>query len=1046
MNTSSFYIYNASAGSGKTYSLVKNYLKVLLQSGKREPFKNILAITFTNKAVAEMKERIIGALKDFSSPKITENENVMFIELCKELNMQPKVLHLKSKELLYSLLKNYAAFDVSTIDKFTQKLIRTFAFDLKLPLNFEVELDTDFMLNKAVDNLISRAGSNKQLTKLLVEFAIEKTDDDKSWDLAYDFNKISKLLVNENDIPYLETLKDKTLEDFDVLKTHLRNELKATESQIVKVASNTLNFISECGLDHSDFSRSTLPNHFIKASNLDLYRLYDNKLEENLAERKSIYNKTLDGTLAQTIEAILPELEVNYLNLKQLVYHHKFLSNFYKNITPLSVLNLINQELNLIKEEQNTILISEFNTIVSNEVKNQPAPFIYERIGEKFKHYFIDEFQDTSQMQWSNLIPLIGNALSGENASAMLVGDAKQAIYRWRGGKAEQFIDLFNQNKNPFNINIELKSLDNNYRSTEAIIDFNNSFFEHLSSVVFSQKEHKDLYLNSKQNVISKNKGLVNISFLNITDDEGRDNIYPEHVLAQIKQCVNLGYSYSDICILVRKTKEGIAIANYLSDNHIDIVSSETLAIERSSEVNFIVALLHYLLNPSNQEFKIKVLSFLADKLNISNKHEFYTKHINLEIDAFYKSIYDYGINFNTNEVLQLPVYELVETIIYKFDLVEGSNAYIQFFLDFVFNFSNKHSSSISDFLAHYEQKKDKLKITSSDDNQAVKIMTIHKSKGLEFPIVIFPYADLDIYREIEPKVWFSLDEKAFCGFSEALLSYNKDIAEFGNQGLGIYNAHQAELELDNMNLLYVALTRAVNQLYIISSVNFDPKGILKVNEKLYSGLFINYLQNISEWDNHKLSYSFGEIEKANIELVSKEVNSAHNRFISIPKKEHNINILTKAGLLWDTSQKEALEKGNLIHEIMAQIKTNNDIDIALTSFLISGVINNEQHTYLKEIVNSIVFHPKLESYFSKDYTIYNERDIITENSIILRPDRLLINNKEEVVILDYKTGKPDNKHKQQLQIYQNALEAMNFSVIKKILIYIDEQLLIKEV
>ncbi|PTM04386.1 MAG: DNA helicase UvrD [Bacteroidetes bacterium] len=1046
MNSSSFYIYNASAGSGKTYSLVKAYLKVLLKSNKQEPFKNILALTFTNKAVAEMKERIINALKEFSNSDIINTENSMFSELSEELNIEPEKLHQKSKQLLYSILKNYAAFDVSTIDKFTQKLIRTFAFDLKLPLNFEVELDTESLLSKAVDNLISRAGSDKQLTKLLIEFAIEKTDDDKSWDIAYDFNKISKLLVNENDIPYLETLKDKTLDDFKNLKTKLKTNLKSTESGIVEIANNTLDFISESGLEYSDFSRSTLPNHFSKASQLDLNRLYDNKLQENLSERKSIYNKTLDPNLVETIEEILPELETKYLNLKQLVFKHKFLSNFYKNITPLSVLNLINQELSLIKEEQNKLLISEFNTIVSDQVKNQPVPFIYERIGEKFKHYFIDEFQDTSQMQWENLIPLIGNVLSGEHATAMIVGDAKQAIYRWRGGKADQFINLSNNTSNPFNIDSEFNPLDNNYRSSEAIVEFNNGFFKHLSTYLFSDEDHKLLYHNSTQNTISDKKGFVNLSFLNITTDDDRNLMYSEKVLSQIKGCIENGYEYSDICVLVRKSKEGIAIANYLSDNGIDIISSETLALNRSIEVNFIIASLSYLLNPSNSEFKIDVLQYLAIKLNVKSKHDFYKQHIDLHLEDFYQSFQNQNISFNPTEALHLPIYELVETIIYEFKLIEDSNAYVQFFLDFVFSFSQKNSASISDFLVHYEQKKDKLKISSSNRKDAVQIMTIHKSKGLEFPIVIFPYADLDIYKELEPKIWFSLDEEEFSGFSYTLLNYNKDVSEFGEQGLNSYNKHQAELELDNINLLYVVLTRAVSQLHVISSVAFDAKGQLRLNEKLYSGLLIDYLTQTGKWNDSTLDYTFGIEEKAEKKPSQKDAAFLQKHFISIPKKVHNINILTRAGLLWDTSQKEAIEKGNLIHEIMAQIITSNDVEIVLASFKSLGIINTEQEIELKRLLNSIVQHPKLASYFTQDYTIYNERDIITKNGALLRPDRVLIDNKSQVIIIDYKTGQSDKKHVQQLQTYQDALEDMNYCVTNKILIYINESIEVKEV
>lgn len=1047
MSYSSFHVYNASAGSGKTYSLVKSYLKVLLQSNQYEPFKNVLAITFTNKAVTEMKERIIDNLKRYAEHNIIESGDSMFNELSQELNLTPSTLHIKSKKLLYGILRNYSAFDISTIDKFTQKLIRTFAFDLNLPLNFEVELDTESLVNKAVDNLISRAGSQKELTNLLLEFAIEKADDDKSWDIAYDFKKMAKILTNENDISHIKKIKNKTLADFKDLKKNLKKRIQITETEIIELSNKALDLISESSLEHSDFSRSTLPNHFIKLSKLELYRLYDNKLQENLTNRQGIYNKTLNPSLVEIIEAILPEIEASYLSLKKLVYHHKFLAGFYKNITPLSVLNLINSELDIIKEEQNKLMISEFNSLISNEINNQPTPFIYERIGEKFKHYFIDEFQDTSQMQWENLIPLIDNALSSENASAMIVGDAKQAIYRWRGGKADLLINLFNQTENPFNIDAKVTSLDTNYRSSKAVVEFNNSFFQHLSTYIFSEKIHEDLYQNCTQNLFSKHKGFVNLSFLNISKDENRDEIYPEQVLKQIQHCIECNYSYNDICVLVRKTKDGIATANYLSDHGVSIISSETLAITRSPEVNFIIASLNYLINPSINEYKIDALKFLAKKFKVKNKHEFYKNRINLNMDEFYKSFQNYNIEYNPNEALQLSIYEIVEGLIYHFKLVSESNIYVQFFLDFVFNFSNKNISSISDFLNHYEEKKDKLKISSSSNSNSVQIMTIHKSKGLEFPIVIFPYADLDIYKEVEPKVWFSLDKKEFNGFSETLLNYNKDIAEFGEQGINIHNKHKAELELDNINLLYVALTRAVEKLYIISNINFDSKGLLKVNEKLYSGLFINFLKNMNLWDKNKLSYSFGEEESIQKELSFESLNnttSYQKQFISIPKKEHNINILTKSGALWDTNQKEAIEKGNLIHDIMAQIKTSNDIDIAISSFKTSGIINEAQEIELEKLINTICSNPILKPYFTEDYSIYNERDIITKDNIVLRPDRLAIKN-NTVIILDYKSGKPDKKHKQQLQIYQDALEQMNFFVMKKILIYINEQLEIKE-
>jgi ATP-dependent exoDNAse (exonuclease V) beta subunit len=1042
MNTS-FTIYNASAGSGKTFTLVKEYLKILFKSTKKEPFKNILAITFTNKAVAEMKERIVDTLKQFSDKAILNAPNSMFTIICEELQLQPITLHEKSIKLLEAIIHNYAAFDISTIDGFTHKLIRTFAHDLKLPLNFEVELDQDSLLNEAVDSLISKAGIDKSLTKVLVDFAIEKADDDKSWDVSFDFNKIAKLLVNENDIPFIETLKNKSIADFNVLKLLLKDQIKLTEKTIVDTAKNVLTLIEECGLEFKDFSRSTLPNHFKKASQLDLDTLYDNKLEENIAERSGIYTKTLNTDLANTIDSILPEIETFYKTIKSAVFHLKFLKSFYKNITPLSVLNAINKELKTLKDEQNKMLISEFNSIISSEIKNQPTPFIYERIGEKFNHYFIDEFQDTSVLQWDNLIPLIDNSLSTEKGSAMIVGDAKQAIYRWRGGKAEQFINLFNKNKNPFQVEQKVYNLPTNYRSFKEIVSFNNNFFKYLASEVFSNQDYEALYQNAIQNNSKEENGYVNLSFLEIAKEDDRDEIFSESVLKTINNCIENNYNLQDICVLVRKKKEGVAIANYLSQHNIPIISSETLLINNAPQVAFINDVLTLLVQPKNNEIKASVLNYLTALFNIEDKHEFFSNHINLSITQLFKKFEDFGVYVNSDTLLQLSLYELTETIVRSFNLVKKSDAYVQFYLDIVLDYVHKKGTDISGFLDYFKKKKDSLSIVSPKGQNAVQIMTIHKSKGLEFPVVIFPYADLDIYKELEPKEWFPLEKDTYNGFSHTLLNYNKDFEFFGDEGLNIYKKHQSEQELDNINLLYVTLTRAIEQLYIISKKEISSKG--EVNQKKYSGLFINYLTYLGLWNDTDLTYSFGNFEKTQ-ESQSEKTQIQELEFFSTAKEDHNIKIVTNSGYLWDSSQQEAIEKGNLIHNIMSHINTKKDIDDVLNNFMESSIINIDQSIILKRIALEIIEHPHLKDCFISEHIIYNERDIITKEGQILRPDRVVINSKKEAIILDYKTGQEDKSHIQQIISYQDVLESMNFRVVKKFLVYINDVIQVKEI
>ncbi len=1021
-----FIIYDASAGSGKTFTLVKSYLMVLFSNNRNDSFKTILAITFTNKAVTEMKVRIIEALTSFSDPKIIESPTPMFNIIAEELDIDKNSLHQKAILILNTILHNYAAFDISTIDGFTHKLIRTFAHDLKLPLNFEVELDQNAMISESIDNLIDKAGIDKKLTKVLVDFAIEKADDDKSWDLTRDFNTIAKVLVSENDVPFIEQIKDKTLDDFEVLKKGLRIQITNHINEIISKSEVALNLITESGLEIEDFSRKSLPNHFINLKSEKFEIPFDSKWQLALLEGETLYPKRVSADIATTIESIQPQLIRAFTETKIAVFQYKFLNSFYKNITPLSVLNAINKELLALKKEQNKMLISEFNIIISNEIKDQPTPFIYERLGEKFSSYFIDEFQDTSILQWENLIPLIDNSISAkEKGNVMLVGDAKQAIYRWRGGKAEQFINLSN-GESPFYIKPELKKLQENYRSFEEIVNFNSSFFSYLANSAFCNSAYSNLYANAKQNTVKQEKGYVNLTLL----DNPKDEEYTTQVLKTINNCIENGYNFRDICVLVRSKKYGIAISKLLSENGIKIISAETQLIKNSNEVKLINTLLNYLIQPSNELLKLSILYYIANKNGIEDKHTYFESLKNKSIDDVFKSFETFNIKCNSRQLSQLPLYDLVETIIRTFHLTETSNAYLQYYLDFVFEYSQKKTTDISSYLEYYEAKKDNLSIISPEGQDAIQIMTIHKSKGLEFPVVIFPYVKEYIYDHKQSKKWFAIDPKLYNGFSTTLINYNSDFEMYGDHGKEIQARTQSQLELDNINLLYVALTRPVEQLHIISEK--------KENPKYFSGLFINYLKEQNLYDPTQEDYSFGSPLKTSTSETVTNNTKEQALFISTSKKDHNVNIVTTSGFLWDTLQEDAIEKGNLIHEVLSKIITNNDIDFVINDFISSALINKEQAISIKEIITSIVSHPKIKQYFNGNDTIYNERPILSKSGETFIPDRLIINKENEVVIIDYKTGLKNPKHKQQLYDYQEVIGDMQFSITHKILVYIN--------
>ena len=1043
MEDSAFKIYNASAGSGKTFTLAKTYIKILVQSKNNEQFKSILAITFTNKAVGEMKERIIEMLKIFSQKKRLTAPHPMFSAICDELSISPEFLINRSKTILKHIMHNYGAFDISTIDGFTHRVIRTFAHDLKLPVNFEVELDQERLLNEAVDNLISRAGDNDVLTQTLVDFAIEKADDDKSWDISYDFNKIAKLLVNEKDLEAIETFKNKTIEDFKTLKSTLIKDSSVIEKDIVTTAETVLALIEECGLQFDDFNRKSLPNHFHNLAQGNFGISFSSAWQNDLIEGNTLYPKRVADTIASTINSIQPNLSEAFVKTKDLVFELKLKQGLYKNITPLSVLNAIQKELNFLKEEQNKMLISEFNKIISNEIKGQPTPFIYERLGEKFKHYFIDEFQDTSKMQWENLVPLLDNALSASNGSAMLVGDAKQSIYRWRGGEPEQFIDLYNRSSKPFQVEAEVLSLDTNYRSAKEIIDFNNAFFMFLSQNYFNDSRYAELYLNSKQKLFQNTEGYVNIEFLDISKEDNANEMYTNSTLKTIEECLKNGFSLDDICIIVRKRKEGVEIAKFLSEKGIKITSSETLLLKNSDKVQFLDAFLKLLLQPDNDSLKIDILTFIANQHNIEDKHSFYSAHIAIGFDEMLKKLEDLNIYLDKNKLLQVPLYDLVEELIRAFNLHNSSDAFVQFYLDVILEFTQKQNSDLSSFLNYFEKKKDSLSVISPKNNNAVQIMTIHKSKGLEFPVVIFPFADLNIYQEIEPKVWFPVEQNNYNNFETLLLNYNSDVEHFGDDGKTLYETRKSQLELDNINLLYVTLTRAVEQLYIITKKDISTKGV--VSEKTYAGMFISYLQDKGLWSDSTLTYNFGTSKNLN-QKTETETDTSSINLISVPKEDHNLKIITKAGQLWDTKQGKAIERGNLVHLLLSKIVTQEDIDFAIDDLLASGDITTSDEEALRTIVMQVIEHPKIKLYYNNDHKVYNERDIVTPSGELHRPDRININQKNEVIIIDYKTGDQTQSHKTQLNTYASLLKTMNHDVTHKFLVYINETVEVVEV
>jgi len=1038
--SSNFTIYNASAGSGKTYTIVKEYLKIVLSSPSPYKYQNILAITFTNKAAAEMKERIFGQLKEFSEPEAFNNPSDLLLDLEKEMKIDRSLILERAKNVASRILHDYSKFNISTIDKFTHKLIRTFSHDLGLPINFDVEMNTNAFLSEAVDVLISKIGDKKDLTNAILNFSLRNLRDNKSWDITHALKEVASELFKEESASEIEELKNYTIQDFSELAISLRKLEEDAISELKKLGNNALELIYAHDLDDAMFSYKDLPRYFAKCINGEFSIEAPKRLNTSF-EKEQLYSKgKAKQPWAATIDSIFGDLFEYYKSTRQWVEEKGSLVILMKlilrNIDSITVLNEIDKELSEIKNHNNVLFNSEFNKRIANEIKDQPVPYIYERIGEKFQYFFIDEFQDTSVLQWTNLMPLIENSIA-VGGKCVIVGDGKQAIYRWRGGKAEQFIHL-SQNKSNSSFDITPATLDKNYRSFSEIVNFSNDFFKFTSNT-FSNESYKEMYEDgNNQKTNNKQGGYIEIDFIEKNDVEDFNDQNNDKIEVIIRDLLNEGYSQRDICILTRNNKEGVSVSNYLIEQGINVVSKESLLIKNVEQVDFCIQSLKLINSNDDFDARLKAIEYLIHNSKIiveqEKIHDVYTKFVKLNAEKFFEELKNFGVDFDLQQFLKLPLYDGIESFIRTFDLAENASSEIQFLLDFVLNFTSRNNTGINAFLEHWEDKKDKLSLIIPEGLDAVQVMTIHKSKGLEFPIVIFPYANW-MTSETRAKTWIALEnaENDFNGIKHALVPINKDLAETG-VGKHIYNKHENEVKLDNLNMLYVAITRPEQRLYIITYKDRMKKLSTYFTEYLTSNT--NYISN--NLKENGLRFSFGEKTFVN----TGDKNSA-KKYKLEKLNSYNwtsrVQMSFEAPKYWDIGEMTENQYGNLIHNILSKVEYKEDVVSVVDDLLRDGNINEGNLGKIKELVKNVIEQPELCKYFQKNCEVKNEQDIILANGKVLRPDRVVICGNLATVI-DYKTGFRIEEHDNQLNKYADALEELGYIVKNKILVYLKDK------
>ena len=1063
-------IFKSSAGSGKTFTLVKEYLKLVLI--QPDDYRSILAITFTNKAAEEMKSRIVEALVELSSGK----EDKLFKILTEEL---PKVnLKSKAEKALKNILHDYSSFSVSTIDSFFQRILRALAREIHLPLKMEVEVSTDDAILAVTESLLNQVGIDKELTEWLTDLALQKMGEEKGWNIEGDIALVANEIFKE------DHHNKNILTRADIRRIYKDlNEIKNSFlSRMKSIGNQALNIIDGAGFSLGDFSykESGVAGYFQKIANPKNPSSFDitSRIEKGVEDPTTWTSKKSE--LKNVIDALVSEQLHPLLVKAATIVENDFQSyltavEILKKIYLFGLVNDLQDKFREYRKENNVILLSDTTKLLGDIIEGNDTPFIYEKTGNRYKHLLIDEFQDTSLLQWKNLLPLVINSLGSGNMT-MVVGDAKQSIYRWRGGNMnllikDIFVDLLN-----FKSITQAKALSTNYRSKKEIVTFNNQFFQNSSVIVNTQLDMNDhpvlelAYGNDLSQIISEKNltdGFVKVEF--ITKDESStekfdDNDSDEEILkwkdhalnkllAEIHNQLAKGYSFRDLAILVRKNTEGNEIATFLLQNGINkIISPDSLLITSSPKINFLVNVCRFLADRKNDIARAEVLYYFSTQ--ISNQtidhHSYFSDHKNFKYAgktgkkentifepaslnaSYFNTILPTAFTEHLDHLTNLPVYELSEQLISIFGFTKKPNSFIQRFQDLVLEYNTGFDSSLEGFIRWWDSSKNvkNASVITPSNEDAIQIMTIHRSKGLQFPIVFLPFCEWKLLPKANELIWLKTSVPPFSDLGKTALVTSNALKEshYADNFLEEIN-HNI---IDNLNLLYVAFTRAEEKLFIYSpadnlkDLNSSSKLIARTCKKIDPTFENCYLQGK---DHLKIASVKNNASTESIELT----NYPSNRW------QDKLSLSSHGNDLIELIEKKDVTKinyGILIHALLAEVTPTTDIQKLAERFVFEGLITETEKDNLIIEVNEVLKNEEIAKLFSSEYLVKAESEIVLPSGEVLRPDRVLLKGKEAIII-DFKSGKPHKKHETQVLEYANVLKIMGYAPISSKLVYI---------
>lgn len=1026
----------ASAGSGKTYTLVQQYLRLCLRSDNAGSFKHILAITFTNKAASEMKERVFRELKAISEK---QNQSPMVAYLCEELSISPDELQNRARKTLRAMLHQYGDVAIGTIDQFMHRLVRSFSRDLALQHDFSVDTDSEPVVETAVEKVFRRVGSDPVFTQIMLDFVEYLLDENRSWNVGNQLLETAKRAILAKDSDYTDELDKLTLEQFTQARTALHKACKKYEATVKALAKKGLDLISEHKLTDADFyfGSQGLGNYFRKVFQKG-YTLLPNSRVNTALERGDFSGS---GTNSGVVKALYPEFEEILLGLVAHVEKEgaKYVvaQEMMKRYFHLMLMRELSEAVNMEKEDLNLLFVDDFHQLISDVVTNEPAPFIYERIGQRIRHLMIDEFQDTSITQWRNFLPLVTDVLS-TGGFAMLVGDGKQAIYRWRGGEVEQFsrlpevyppdnTSLTATREQVLRAHHQATTLDSNFRSDKVIVEFNNALYPVLKQ--YLHEEHQNIFEGCEQKVEkSEGTGLVTLDFVDGKKNEEKHPEYLRLTLQYIQEAEEDGYQPRDIAVLLRNRKNQSIVAQHLRKEGYEVISESSLLVENDVVVSTIVGAMRHLADPLNPQHAMALLLMLADEyLELENRHAVMQRFIRRDADN--PKILMADINGFLAHI-QLPklqsymlrqsLFDMCQTILRNLKLEPKCGPQWSFFAQHVLDFAAAKGNDLPAFLTWWDKVREQKSISLSEDVNAIRITSIHKSKGLQYKVVIMPFADW-AFSMNNAEYWAHTPEElhSFTGGElppVMLTGYSAKLE--GSVLQEQMEAEQSRQRLDNLNLLYVGTTRAEERLHIIShskKANGTPK-------------------NIAEWLTAavpQLGYSDeGVVIGARNKPGMKELPSESSNVVPVCASSdwrEKLKISFESGELSEGQfSGNARQMGSLCHRVLAEMESEHDLNEVLAHFESSGIANAEVTPLLRAQVEQLLELPEARKWFQHPEHTLSEHPVLLPDGSTLRPDKVILKD-NHATIVDFKTGSFRPEHEKQLTQYGAVLNQMGY-------------------